>query len=102
MKFTLDIHPRAIADLDEIHAQLADYSPDAADRIYTMIKHGVLSLSDFPRRCPQAPESARASIEMRHLIVGNYRVIFTIIGRTVHVWCIRHAARDMFDPSEFL
>jgi plasmid stabilization system protein ParE len=99
MKFDIDIHPRAVSDLEEIVSYIGAYSSDAADRTYLLIKHGIVSLSDFPRRCAKAPESSRTSLELRHLIIGNYRVLYSIIGNKVHVWRIVHAAQTI-NPAE--
>jgi len=40
-----------------------------------------------------APESAALGVEVRHLVVGSYRVLFVIRQDTVTVLHIRHAAR---------
>jgi plasmid stabilization system protein ParE len=100
MRFKIDVHPQAVSELEGIHAYLSEFSSDAADRTFLLLKHGIVSLSDFPRRCPQAPESVGASVEIRHLVVGNYRILFSIIGQTVHIWRVRHGAQDHLDPGE--
>ncbi len=100
MKYEIDIRPRATADLDEIQENLSAYSEETANRTYTLIKDGILSLTDFPRRFALAPESARADIEIRHLIIGNYRVLYSIIGPKVRIARVVHAARRAIDPIE--
>lgn len=45
----------------------------------------------FPRGFPLAPESEDFSEEIRQMIVGRYRVLFTIKKRTVHVLHIKGA-----------
>ena len=96
------IEDEAVADLDSIHEFLSAYSEASAERVYEELKRKILSLDRFPRRCPQAPESARSTIELRHLLVGNHRVIFSILGTTVHVYRVVSAARGPLDPSHFL
>ena len=100
MSFTINMHARAMAELDAIHDSLSAYSETAADRTYALIKDGILGLSDFPRRYAIAPESERSSIEVRHLIIGNYRVLYSIIGATVSVWRVVHGARRAIDPID--
>lgn len=42
-------------------------------------------LAVVPKGFPLAPEDNEFSIELRQMIVGRYRVLFTIKGRKVHV-----------------
>ena len=42
-------------------------------------------LSSLPLACPLAPESEQLGVSIRHLIVGRYRVLFTVTGRTVTI-----------------
>jgi len=53
----------------------------------------VKSLKTFPDRCHKAPEATALGEDVRHLIVGNYRLIFAIQAETVTVLHIRHGAR---------
>lgn len=48
-------------------------------------------LSLFPRGFPLAPESEDFAEEIRQMIVGRYRILFTIKKRTVHVLHIKGA-----------
>jgi plasmid stabilization system protein ParE len=100
MSFVIDMRPAALADLNNIQGSLSAYSEQTADRTYALIKDGILSLEDFPRRFALAPESSRATIEIRHLVIGNYRVIYTIAYEAVRVLRIVHAAQKPLDPKE--
>jgi plasmid stabilization system protein ParE len=51
------------------------------------------ALEQFPHRCPLAPESG-PELEIRQLLYGRYRVLFTITSDTVYVLHIRHGARQ--------
>lgn len=44
-----------------------------------------------PKALPLAPENNEFSQEIRQLIVGRYRVLFTINGRKVHALHVRGA-----------
>lgn len=44
-----------------------------------------------PKAFPIAPESNEFAEEIRQMIVGRYRVLFTIKGRQVHVLHVRGA-----------
>jgi plasmid stabilization system protein ParE len=48
-------------------------------------------LSLMPRGFPLAPENDEFSEEIRQMIVGRYRVLFTIKKRKVHVLHVRGA-----------
>lgn len=54
-------------------------------------------LSDYPQRCPLAPESDAFDVHIQQLLYGRrrhrYRVLFTIQGKTVRILHIRHGAR---------
>jgi len=42
-------------------------------------------LTSLPLACPVAPESEQLGASIRHLIVGRYRVLFTVRERTVAI-----------------
>ena len=46
-------------------------------------------LTHAPTACPVAPESAGYEVEVRHLVVGRYRVLFHIEKKNVFVLRIR-------------
>jgi plasmid stabilization system protein ParE len=48
-------------------------------------------LASLPSSFPLAPESKEFQEEIRQMVVGRYRVLFTIQGRTVHVLHLRGA-----------
>lgn len=48
-------------------------------------------LAVVPKAFPLAPEDDEFSEEIRQMIVGRYRILFTIKGRKVHVLHVRGA-----------
>lgn len=61
-----------------------------ARKWYREIKSQILaSLSAFPLGHPPAPESEQHGSEIRHMIVGRYRVLFEVEGKTVRVMHLR-------------
>ncbi len=48
-------------------------------------------LAVMPKAFPLASEDDEFSVEVRQMVVGRYRVLFTIKGRKVHVLHIRGA-----------
>jgi plasmid stabilization system protein ParE len=53
-----------------------------------------------PKAFPLAPEDREFAEEIRQLVVGRYRVLFTIRGRKVHVLHIRGACVDPINQPE--
>ena len=49
----------------------------------------VKQLGVVPKGFPLAPENEEFSEEIRQMVVGRYRVLFTIKGRNVHVLHVR-------------
>lgn len=56
-------------------------------------------LAVTPKGFPLAPEDDEFVEEIRQMMVGRYRVLFTIQGRTVHVLHIRGAYVQASDSS---
>ena len=52
-------------------------------------------LTSLPLACPLAPESEQLGVSIRYLLVGRYRVLFTVGGRTV---TILHVSGPYTDP----
>ncbi len=57
-------------------------------------------LGVIPKAFPLAPEDGEFSEEIRQMVVGRYRVLFTIKGRKVHVLHIRGAYVEAIDQPE--
>ena len=46
-------------------------------------------LTSLPLACHLAPESEQLGVSIRHLIIGRYRVLFTVAERTVTILYVR-------------
>lgn len=55
-------------------------------------------LGVVPKAFPLVPENDEFSEEIRQMIVGRYRVLFTVRGRKVHVLHVRGAYIRTFEP----
>jgi len=91
-RFEVIVERPAERDLADIHMQIALDSPDHAAQWFNRTVETIRSLANSPRRCPIARESRSHDDEIRQLLRGNYRILFTI-GDVVHVLHVRHAAR---------
>ncbi|PYP87828.1 MAG: hypothetical protein DMF61_09295 [Blastocatellia bacterium AA13] len=57
-------------------------------------------LALVPKGFPLAPEDDEFSEEIRQMVVGRYRVLFTIRGRKVHVLDVRGAYAERIDQVD--
>lgn len=100
MKYRLNVSAQALADIEEIHAGMEEFSRSAADRLAKLLESSIEALADFPKRHPVAPQSKSESVEIRHVIVSEYRILFRILGDVVHILQVRHGARAQLKPGD--
>lgn len=97
MAFRVEVTPRAQRDLDRIYAGLVWQAPYYGPRWLDRFEQSILSLSEFPERCPLDPNFSTSRREVRKMLFGRrnhvYRVYFTIIADVVKVLHVRHGAR---------
>lgn len=98
MSFTVFIEPPAYVEIEEAYLFIRQDSPGNADRWFNGLRKAIDSLEQMPRRCPLAPENSAFEEEIRHLIHGSYRILFTIDEQEVHVLHVRHGARQHLKP----
>lgn len=96
--YTVILEAPAIVEAEEAYLYIRQDAPMAADRWFNGLIDAVNSLEEMPRRCPLAPENEFFDEEIRHLIYGAYRILFTIEGKSVHVLHVRHGARRYLKP----
>ena len=86
----------AVADLENIHSYIARDSEVYADAILLGLFEAVERLETYPSSGRIVPELADDST--RELIVGNYRVVYSVSGETVRILTVLHSARTFQDP----
>ena len=91
--YRVEIKPTAENDLGNRYLQITDDSPDNALRWYLRTIEAIEKLETFPERCPLAPENNELQLDIRHLIIGDYRALYRINGDVVEVLHIRHQSR---------
>lgn len=102
MAYLVNVTARAARDLTQIYETIHAESSDAASKWYRGLKAAILSLEEYPHRCPVTPENGK----FRHLLYGNkhnvYRAIYRILEKQkqVEVLHIRHGARRRFRASD--
>lgn len=100
MAYAVRVTETAENELEETYAWIHKKSPLNAERWRFELLEKAVSLENFPERCPLAPENEDAKCELRQLILGNYRILFTIMERTVYVLHVRHGARESIAPED--
>jgi plasmid stabilization system protein ParE len=92
-KYNVKITKNAECDLEKIYAYISKDSPDNAVNFICKIEEKIHTLEEFPGRCPVIPESEFLGIEYRHIIIGNYRIIFKNEKNAIYIMRIIHSAQ---------
>jgi toxin ParE1/3/4 len=104
MAYLVKVMPRAERDLNAIYVAINAEHSDAAFRWFNGLERALLTLEDFPTRCPVTAEDA----QLRHLLFGTrphvYRVIYRILERSheVDILHVRHGARQVFKATDLI
>ncbi|WAK04256.1 type II toxin-antitoxin system RelE/ParE family toxin [Methylobacter sp. YRD-M1] len=98
-RYTIIISPEAEQDIEDSYLYIKDDSPQNAMNWYREIYSKIQSLSSFPFRCPLAPENDFFPEEIRHLIIHNYRILYTTTGDTVYILHARHGSQEWLMPE---
>jgi len=96
--YKVEITPAAESDIAEIWDYIAQDNTDAATNYILHLEDQVTTLEQFPERCASLPENELLGTGYRHLLFGNYRTIFKIIGSRVIIMRVLHGAR-LLDQS---
>ena len=89
----VDLAEAAVEDMDRILEYVRGESPAAADRLCSCPLERIESLSEFPDRCPIAPESDQWGLTVRSLLVFSYRVLYVVRSDRVSVLRVVHGHR---------
>lgn len=93
-KYRVEIKPTAENDLETRYLQITEESPKNALSWYMDIISAIEKLDRLAERCPIAPEDQDIHRGIRHLIIGNYRVLYFINDDVVEVLHVRHGRHD--------
>lgn len=93
-KYRIDIKPTAENDLACRFAQIEKESPQNAVNWYLGLIEAIEKLDELAERCPIAPEDIDLQRGIRHLIVGDYRVLYVIEDEAVSVLHVRHGRHE--------
>lgn len=93
-QYQVEIKPTAENDLETRYLQIAEDSPENAASWYLEMILAIEKLDVLAERCPIAPEDVDFEVGIRHLIVGNYRVLYVVTGNVVEVLHVRHGRQE--------
>ena len=79
--------------MSEIWEYIAQDKPEAATAFILRLEEQIGTLERVPERCPLVPENELLGTAYRHLLYGNYRTIFKIVGSRVITLRVLHGAR---------
>ena len=100
MELKVEISPGAFQDIDEIVAYIHANAPLNAARWHTQLFEKLEKFGTFPRGYPLAPENEYCDFEVRQLVFGRYRILFTVDDECVYVLTVRHGARQFMGSED--
>ena len=99
MSYRVVITAEADKDARAIARWITQYAPEKAVDWFFDFLEASDSLQNFPARCPLARESSSKK-EVRQLLFGKYRILFSIEGTTVLVLHVRHQKQETLSPGQ--
>ena len=100
MTYEIEIQDSALEDLDLARRWISRRSPSRAESWLNGARAAIETLGTFPRRCPLAPEDEELDLEIRQLLYGEHRILFTVADDVVRVLHVRHGAQRSLTPDE--
>ena len=93
----LVVRPRALADLAQIWAYIAQDSPDQADAFADVLADKFLALARRPGIGRLRPELVSG---LRSFTVGRYVVFYLATSRSIEIVRVLHGSRDIMGIFE--
>ncbi|HYW05521.1 MAG TPA: type II toxin-antitoxin system RelE/ParE family toxin [Longimicrobium sp.] len=89
----MNIHwsEQALSDAEDLRDFIARDAPAFAELFVDRVFEAVERLSDFPMSGRIVPEFRRP--DLREVLLGSYRIVYHVVGDTVSVATVCHAAR---------
>jgi len=106
--YQIEIGTQAQADIDDTISYIAQVlqEPRTAGRLYRLLKEEILSLEQMPERYPFEDDNRLRALEIRKLLVKNYKILYFVDRERQLVQIVRvfYAGRDiskLLEESEF-
>ncbi len=95
MGYQVELAERAENDIEEAFAFIRNRAPLNAVRWRRALEAKLDLLQRMPNAFALAPENQDWIGEVRQLLFGQYRILYTIVESTVYVLTVRHGARQL-------
>lgn len=98
------VTPQAEKDIRAIYSRIRLEAPVAAARWRKEMRACIKTLARFPERSSLAPESETFNEPIRQMLYGRgnrgtYRILFSILEKTVFVLHVRHGSMNVLLPK---
>jgi plasmid stabilization system protein ParE len=110
MSYRVEFTDVADMEVENILLWIMGRAPERAERWQDGLEKAVQSLEDFPGRCALVLEVSTPERQVRQLLYGAYRLLFTLLDTdgdgnldTVRILHVRHGAQKPImqeDPEE--
>jgi plasmid stabilization system protein ParE len=94
-RFHVEFTAGADRDLHSIHDLINQDRPHAAARWLRELQKRVNLLETMPLGFEIIPEAADLALPLRHVLYGNYRIIYLVTENRVSIVRIVHASRHL-------
>ena len=95
-KYDVIISELAEKDINEIITYYISINTEYAKKLYGRIKGKILELSLLPEKGRIPPELEKNGIhDFKEIIEGNYRIVYSIHEKTVHILAIVDSRRNL-------
>ena len=98
-EFSVLLAPEALSDVRQVVIWIGEQSPLDATKWHNGVMAAIQTLATHPLRCPLAPEDSHFELEIRQLIYGRYRILFSIAQKRIRILRVLHGARDYILPD---
>lgn len=92
-RYQVEITTVAERDVEEIWEYISQDNAERANSFILDLEEIIAGLCIFPLRCSFVPENELLGTAYRHLLYGNYRIIFRITGSRVIILRVVHKGR---------
>ena len=100
MSYKVEFTDVADMEVENILLWIMGRAPERAERWQDGLEKAVASLEEFPGRCALVPEVSSPQRQVRQLLYGAYRLLFTLLDTdgdgdldTVRILHVRHGAQ---------
>jgi plasmid stabilization system protein ParE len=100
MTYRVELSRRAARDIEVAFEYLRSRAPLNALRWRDGLQGRLRLLEMSPEAFGFAPENETAKANVRQVLYGTYRVLYTIRGETVYIVTVRHGARLFLTGEE--